>query len=81
MSSFFRSTFCWLLSICKSWDSKNWEAYMYNVHGLYGDQNISVGKIDVCVEVCVVLCTIIRSTVFESYHRMKIILALREATI
>ena len=54
---------------------------MYNVHGLYGDQNISVGKIDVCVEVCVVLCTIIRSTVFESYHRMKIILALREATI
>ena len=53
---------------------------MYNVHGLYGDQNISVGKIDVCVEVCVV-CTIIRSTVFESYHRMKIILALREATI
>ena len=44
-----------------SWDSKNWEAYMYNVHGLYGDQ--SVGKIDVCVEVCVV-CTIIRNTVF-----------------
>ena len=33
-----------------------------------------------CVEVCVV-CTIIRSTVFESYHRMKIILALKEATI
>ena len=30
---------------------------MYNIHGLYGDQNISVGKIDV-------LCTIIRSTVF-----------------
>ena len=50
----------WVLSLGRhlveylSWDSENWEAYMYNVHGLYCDQNISVGKIDVCVEVWVV---------------------------
>ena len=46
--------------------------------GLYADQNISLGKIDVCVEVCVAsMYNLIRSRVFESYHRMKIILALR----
>jgi len=51
---------------------------MYNINGLHGDQNISLGKIDVCVEVCVVsMYNLIRSRVFKSYHRMKIILALR----
>ena len=69
-----------MLSICLEIPKIEKHIGMYNIHGLYwySDQNINLGKIDVCVEVCVAsMYNLIRSRVFESYHRMKIILALR----